>query len=894
MLAEFWSDLRYRLRALFRRGALERDLDDELRYHLEREAEKYAAAGMSLAEARRRARLALGGVDRAKEEDRDRRGTRLLETFLRDVRYAVRSLRRTPGFTITAVLCLGLGIGAVSTVFGIVDVLFFRPPAGVGDPAGIVRPYVTVSSQWLSVRGSPVMSYPAYEEVRDHTRSLSGLAGYSAIPLDVGRGSDARRAGGLLVSGNYFSVLRVRPALGRFFTSDESAGPGSPPVVVVSWSYWRRELGGRPDALGTHLLLNGHSFTVVGVTPKDFHGIDAGAIAMWVPVSQAPRLEADPGVLTQHRAVWFEPVGRLAPGVTRARAQPEIALLATHALRQDWGASLEPKVTLGPALWARGPHPSAQATIARWLALAALLVLAIACANTANLLLARAATRRRDLAIRLSVGASRGRLVRQLLTESALLSLGGTALGLVLARWGTALVPAVGLPPLSFFAHGRVLVFAVAASVLCVFLFGVAPAMAATRTDLATAVKEGARQQVDPRSRLRGTLTVVQVALAVLLLVGAGLFVHSLRNVEAIRPGMDLDHLLVGRIDLAIAGYDDTAAAAFLDRAADRLRHLPGVRGVSIAASTPLSGGITQMDFSVPDGTSGTDNDMDMRQSSKRAITLRVGPRYFTAVGTPVIAGRGFTRQDNDGPPVVVVNRAFAEYEWPGQSALGHCVDMGWKDIKCYRVVGVVSNARYVRLEDPPHRAFFLPVGRNSSWSRVLLIRAGDDPAKLVPAVRQSLVHLDPKLPYVELNPLTDLLLPQLQPRRLGASMFGAFGLLALLLAAVGLYGVVSYSVAQRTHELGVRMALGANRGQVLRMVVGQGAKLALAGLAIGAGAAFAATRFVTHLLYGVSATDSVTFVGVVVVLGATAGLASFIPARRATRVDPQVALRGE
>ncbi|MEJ2215746.1 MAG: ABC transporter permease [Gemmatimonadota bacterium] len=894
MLSELWSDLRYRLRALFRRGSLERDLDAELHYHLEREAEKYVAAGMPPAEARRRAQLAFGGVDRAKEEDRDARGTRLLETFFRDVRYAMRSLRRTPGFTVTAVLCLGLGIGAVSTVFGIVDVLFFRPPAGVGDPAGIVRPYITVKSQRLSMNGSPVMSYPAYEEVRDHTRSLSGLAGYSAVALDVGRGADARRADGLLVSGNYFSILRVRPALGRFFTADEDAGPGSPAVVVVSWSYWRRELGGRPDVIGTRLLLNGQSCAIVGVAPEGFRGIGAGAAAMWVPVSQAQRLRGDPGVLEEHTSVWFGPVGRLAPGVTRAQAQTEVALLVTHALREDWGATLAPQVTLGPALWARGPRQSTQANIARWLALAAALLLAIACANTANLLLARAVTRRRELAIRLSVGAGRARLVRQLLTESALLALGGAALGLVLARWGTALVPAVGLPPLSFFAHGRVLVFAVAAAVLCVFLFGLVPAIAATRTDLAAAVKEGARERVDPRSRLRGTLMVMQVALAVLLLVGAGLFVHSLRNVHAIRPGLDVDQLLVARVDLAIAGYDDTAAAAFFDRAADRLRHLPGVRDVAIAATTPLSGLWAQTAYSVPDGTSGTDNEMDLRQMDQLPITLHVGPRYFSTVGTPVLAGRGFTQEDDDGPPVVVVNRAFAEYEWPGQNAIGHCVDIGWKDATCYRVEGVVQNARYVKLEEAPRRAFFLPIERDPGQSRLLLIRADHDPATLVPGVRQALVTLDPKLPYVDLKTLTDVLRPQLQPRRLGASMFGVFGLLALLLAAVGLYGVVSYSVAQRTYELGVRMALGANRGQVLRMVVGQGARLALVGLLIGAAGAFAATRFVTHLLYGVSATDPLTFVGVVVVLGTTAGLASFVPARRATRVDPRVALRGE
>ena len=899
MLQDIWSDLRYRLRALVQRREMERELDAELRFHLERETEKYIGAGLSHDEAHRLARLAFGGVERAKEESRDARGTRLIETTLRDIRYAARSMRRTPGFTLTAVLCLALGIGATSTVFGIVDALFFRPPPGIGDPAAIVRPYVTVKSEHVYSDGSSRTSYPAYLELRTQTRSLAGLAGYADVSLSVGSGIDARHADGMLVSANYFSVLRVRPALGRFFTADDDAGAGSPPVAVVSDAYWRGPLGGDPAAIGTRLTLNGHPYTFVGVAPEGFHGIDAGAPAIWIPVSQAARVGYGADRLEQRHAFWFTLVGRLAPGVTREAAQAEIAPLLTRMMRADWGAELQPHVTLGPILAAWGPSPSTQATIARWLARAAALVLASACANTANRLLARAVTRRKEIGIRLSMGASRARLVRQLLTESTLLALCGTVLGLLLALWGTGFVPAVGLPPLSFFAHGRVVVFGVVAALVCVLAFGLAPALMAARAELASTMKEGIREGADRRSRLRSGLTIVQVALATVLLTGAGLFVHSLRNVQAIEPGFDVAHLLTGSIDLRSANYGDTAAAAFYDRALERVRHVPGVTGATLVSSAPLSGSLSIVSYSVPGGAS-TDVagalDLEKAMRGTRAISVDIGPRYFSTVGTPIVAGRDFTEQDRPGSaPVVIVNQAFAEHEWRGISPLGRCIDIGWKEeVTCYRVVGVVANAKYVSLEEPQRAAFFSPLIQDPAAKRELLIRTEGDPASVMVDVRRALSELDPKLPYVQLETLDEVLRPELQPRRLGASMFSAFGVLALVLAAVGLYGVVSYGVEQRTHELGVRMALGAQPGHVRRLVARQGMMLTLAGLAIGIGGALGLSRLVTHLLYGVTSTDPFTFVGVCALLSIVAVLASLIPASRASRVDPIIALRSE
>ncbi len=898
MLTDFWSDLAYRVRALLRRGDVERELDEELRFHLEREAEKYAAQGVPRAEAFRRARLALGGVERTKEESRDTRGTVLLETFGRDVQYALRTLRRTPGFTVVAVICLALGIGATSTVFGIVDALFFRPPPGVGAPNEIVRPYVSAQSERLWLNGSFETSYPMYRDLRAASRSLAGLAGYADVALSVGEGAQARRANGLMVSDNYFSVLRVRPALGRFLAAEDNAGPGAAPVAVVSYAYWRAQLGGDPGVIGTQITLDARPYTVVGVAPAGFHGIDPGAVDMWVPVAQARYLGFAADQLETNNSTWFQLVGRLAPGVTREDARAELTPLITRELRQGpWGVHVDPRVQLGPILEARGPSPSSQATIARWLALAAALVLLIACANVANLLLARARVRRKEIGLRLSLGAGRARVVRQLLTESVVLAAGGTALGLLLARWGTNLVPAVGLPALSFLAHGRVLLFATAAALACVMLFGVTPAIVATRAELASTLKEGAREGADRRSPLRAGLMVAQVALATVLLVGAGLFVHSLRNVQQISTGMDVEHLLVGQIDFQAAGYSDTAATQLLDRAVERLQHTAGVRGATLSSIAPLSGSIAATSYSVPDGTSGTGGSIDLQgaMTGARALTVTGGPDYFSTVGTPIVAGREFTERDRAGSaPVVIVNQAFAEHEWPHASALGRCVDIGWKeDVQCYRVVGVAGNAKYAALEEPQHQAFFRAAGQTPD-ARLVLVRTSGDPAAAVTTVRRTLAELDPHLPYVNVKTLKDVLRPQLQPRRLGASMFGVFGLLALVLAAVGLYGVVSYAVAQRTHELGVRMALGAQRGAVLRLVVRQGVLLTLAGLALGVPAAFALSKFVAHLLYGVAPSDAVTFVGVAVTLALVAIAASLIPAARAARVGPMVALRAE
>ena len=825
-------------------------------------------------------------------------GIELLQSVVRDVRVGVRALWRTPSFTMIAVFCLALGIGAVSTAFGIVDSLYFRPPPGVTNAARLARPYVIRKKGAIQGTGART-SYPEYLDLRDNAHSFLSLAAFTPVSLSVGQGIGARNADGMLVSRNYFAVLGVKPTFGRFFVAKEDNGPGSPPVVVLSHRYWEAQFGADSAAIGKTLEINGRSYRIVGIAPPGFRGIDASEPDLWVPFAQLAHVGYDESMLHNRFSIWLSIVGRLAPGVNREQARGEVKRIVWQVATSTPDLDPHPEVSVGPVFAARGPSPSTQATLARWLALAAVLVLAIACANAANLLLARAAARRREIAIRLSVGASRARVVRQLLTESLLLATGAAALGMMFALWATDLVPHTGLPPLRFFAGGRVLALAIAAAAVSSVAFGLVPALWATRTDLATAMKAGTREGVDRRSRLRAGLMIAQVALAVVLLTGAGLFVRSLRNMQSVNTGYDIRPLLHGSIDLASAGYSDSATAAFYARAVDRLRSVPGVADATLIRGTPLSGSMYSMSYTVPGRSTATPSAQHPVSSTSHPVTWVVGSRFFSTMGIPIRQGRDFTDADRLGaPPVAIVDEAFAAREWPGENPIGRCVDLGREPaVTCFTVVGIASNANLVSVETQRFPGYFIPLaqqqGGGGSWQS-LLIRTRGDPARVAGAVRAALNELAPNLPYIELKTMRDILRPVLQPHELGAAMFGVFGMLALLLATIGLYGVIAYGVTQRTHEMGIRIALGAGARDVVALVVRQGVMLTIVGLAIGIVAALLASRFVTHLLFGVSGVDSLTVAGVLLLLAAAATLASWIPARRASRVDPMIALRSE
>ncbi len=828
-----------------------------------------------------------------------------MHALLHDLRTATRSLARSPASTFLAVVCFALGIGATSTIFGVVDTLFLRPPAGVGHPDAVVRVYViqppggSVSAREF---GQPTTFSAVYAILRDNTRALRGLAAYGTLEdVSIGAGEQATGASAILVSGNYFTVLDVEPALGRFFLSGEDGGPGSPPAAVVSHTFWERRLGADASVIGRTLAINGHPFTVVGVAPPGFSGIDPGVTDVWIPGSQVAHVRRRFEALGAEPSAWEQMVGRLASGVSRDAAQQELSAILQHASESSLRGTEAPRVTVGSMFAARGPHPSRQAMLARWVALAALLVLTIACANVASLLLARAATRRTEIAARLSIGASPWRIVRLLLVESLLLAGLGAGAGIGLAVWGARLVPTIGLPPLDFFAHGRVLAFAAAVAVVCGVLFGMAPAVWATRAELAVVIKGAG--EVYRGSRLRATLVVAQVALAAVLLIGAGLFVRSLRNLQAIEPGFDIAHLLRVSGDLLRAGYSDTALAAFYERATQRLRAVPGVEGAAVASLVPLSGSMEERVYRVPGQL-----DPGSGAGTGSAYSAFVGSDYFNTIGTPLIEGRDFSEADRSGSqPVAIVNEALARREWRRRSPLGSCIRLSAD--ACFTIIGVVANAQYVRLGEDQRLALFVPFTQmalafpaNSRAPMVasemahltLLVRAARDPATVIAAAREALQQLAPSLPYLRVEPLTDMLRLEIQPRRLGARMFSVFGGLALVLAVIGVYGVVSYTVQRRTREMGMRIALGAAPHQVLGLVVRQGAWLILCGLALGIAGGLAVGRLVAHLLFGVSTMDPITIGSACALLGGAGLVAAYVPARRAMRVDPVDALRVE
>jgi putative ABC transport system permease protein len=864
-------------------------------------------------------------------------------TLLQDLRYGARMLRRAPGFTVAAVLTLGLGIGANSAMFGVVDALLFRPPSGVADPGRVVR----VRMQLPAPPGEPaelsnVLSYPQYATLRDRARGLAGVTAYARASVTIGPPEDSRSQQALLVTGDYFRVLGVRAAAGRFLNRDDDRDNAPLPVAVLSWDYWQGEFGGDGSVVGRSIPINGRAFTIVGVAPKHFTGVELGAPAVWVPLGTAPMLGYDDRMTRSRFASWLAVVARLAPGATRAQAQATVqaAVLAARdagdpgdvgtggpegpggpggdlpgggEIRVAIGgpdrsgdraaAAPPPRVRLSglggrdePALPAFGGERTPP--ISLWFLGLTAAVLFIACANVANLLLARAANRVNEIAVRLSLGASRGRVARQLMTESALLATLGGIAGLLLAFVGVALLPRViPLPPLPPFFDARVVEFTALLTVVTTAVFGLAPALRVARSGLHLALGATSRTQA-ARSVGRNTLVVGQLAASLVLLIGAGLFVRSLRNVKAIDTGFALDRLLVVSLDLRGARLTRERADELWGRALARVRALPGVRSVSLGGGAPfemvMMMPVDAPGFSAPDGR------------PRPAQADFAGTTYFSTLGIPIRAGRAFTEEDREGSAAVaIVNQTLARRIWGTASPIGRCIYAGMigRDAPCLTVVGVSADARYADITAAPSPFFYRPLvqrPRGAPPMTVMHIRVADtrsgapDLSALATQVRRELQALDPSVPFVNVRPTADLVRPQMIPWRIGTMMFGLFGALGALLAAVGLAGVLSFVVAQRTRELGVRIALGAQRRDVLALVLGEGGRLVAIGVAVGVAAGAAATRLFASMLYGVSPLDPVVYVATAGALAAVGLLAMYVPARRATRVDPAVALRAE
>jgi putative ABC transport system permease protein len=824
-----------------------------------------------------------------------------LESLKQDFGYAIRGLRMKPGFTIAVVTTLGLGIGANAAMFGIVDRLLFRPPSLMRDPATAHRVYLyqTFRGQERTCCGQ----YARYKDLERWTTSFSSVTAYSQRDLAVGVGEAAREMHIGLVSANFFGYFDAPPELGRYFTAAEDSTPDGTPVAVLSHAMWETQYGRQRDVLGTKIQIGSLLYTVIGVSPPGFVGLWADRPpAAFIPIttfgaSNAQSMKLKRSWWTTYSWGWLSVMARRKPGVSLAMANADL----TQAFQKSYNAQREeqtrsppitvarPRGIVGSILAERGPNESSVAKVATWIGGVSVIVLLIACANVANLLLARALRRRREIALRLALGVSRGRLLSQLLTESLVLAIAGGAAGILIAHWGGAALRA-GLLDKSEAAGGfrdpRTVLFAAGAAVAVGLLTGLAPVFQAGRANLTADLKAGAREGSYHRSSARIALLLLQGALSVVLLVGAGLFVRSLRNVRDIRLGYDVDPVLL--VDLRMRGVnlDSVQAIALRQRLLEVAKTTPGVQNATLTVSVPF-----WSSWSVGLYVAGIDTVGRIGQFNLNAVS----PEYFATFGTRIVRGRGITAQDVDhAPRAMVVSEAMGKALWPGKDPVGQCIRVNADTMPCTYVVGIAENIKSQSLAADSGYFYYLPAAQFQPQVADLFVRTRGPATKAREAVRRRLQREMPGASYVVATPFSEIVGSQTRSWELGATMFVAFGALALALAAIGLYSVVAYNVAQRTHEMGVRVALGAQARDVVRLVVTDGLRMAGMGVAIGAVLALAASKWVKPLLFNVSPTDPTVFVLVVVTLIGVATAASWVPARRASRVDPNVALRSD
>ncbi|MEP6706889.1 MAG: ABC transporter permease [Pyrinomonadaceae bacterium] len=805
-------------------------------------------------------------------------------TLLKDLRYGIRMLAKTPAFTIVAVLSLALGIGVNSTVFSLLDAVILRS-------LPVQHPEQIVDIATREAGGAPHsdFSYPLYVGLRDHNDVLSGMVAYIDHSLGLAAGDQTERIRGEFVSANYFSVLGIQPTIGSAFAPDDEQ-LGAPRVAVISYALWKR-LGGEPAILQKTIRLNGRTFSVVGVAPRNFSGLLRGQQTdVWITLPQNADFEGSPKLLSSDQISWLSLAGRLKPGITIEQAQAQLTALLPGVSEEarssgKWEAALTK---------AAGGNEAYVAELRRPLTLlfiAVVLILAIACANVASLLLARAKTRGKEIGIRLALGATRHRIVRQLLTESFLLALAGGALGFLMALWCSGLASGLrtrvgGTLDLDVAPNARVLLFTLSVSVLTVLLFGVIPALRSSRLDLVRVLKDSTTAPVFRRGpSLHSLLVVTQVTLSLVLLAGAGVFVRSLWKLQSIEKGFTGDNVLAMSLNMDLQGYDESRGKNFYAAALENLSAFPGIQSVSFASALPVSAGGSRMERPA-NGTKpavGEYVSIDIVSAS---------PRYFETTGLPLLSGRDFRVIDTDkSAKVIIVNEAMAKKFWPGTDPVGRSFNDGRAT---FEVVGVAGNTKYRNLREAPKLAMYQPLTQSYRSSMNLLVRTAGDPAKLAPAIQTQLHSLEPALTIFNITTLFEHVGRSLYVERMESLLLVVFGLLALTLTAVGIYGVVAYSVAQRTREVGIRMALGAQKRDVLKLILRQGLSLVAWGTGLGLIGCYWLSRLVSSQLYGVSPYDPLTLVTVAALLVAVAMLASYVPARRATKVDPLVALRYE
>lgn len=886
------------------------DVENELAFHMDSRVQELVASGLSLDDARRRALVEFGDVDDARrymltidrEIESSQRRREHLRDFLADVRYAGRRMRSAPGFTLAIVLTLALGIGANATMFGVVDRLLFRPPPMMKDPETAHRIYVANTERGKEYINT-VGRYVRLEDYRRWTTSFAAFAGHTLRQAAIGTGEGAREMNIGAVSHNFFGFFDAPPALGRYYTAQEDTTPEGAPVTVLSYTMWQTQYGGRSDVLGTPIQIGSVIYSVIGVTPRGFVGLtpDRPPVA-YVPITNygahqnACRARARSWYDT-YNCGWMGVIARRKPGVTIDQASADLARAHTKsydAQREENPGTTPPELARPRAIVAsiltqRGPMPSMETQVSTWVAGVSLIVLLIACANVANLLLARAIRRRREIAVRLALGVSRARLMAQLFTESVVLAALAGGAGLLVAQWGGGLLRTAFLAQSEApwgLRDSRTVLFTLGAALFVGLITGLAPAAQSRDVDLVRDLKAGAREGMGRRSRLRTTLLVLQAAMSVILLVGAGLFVRSLWKAEHVRLGYDVDPVLIVFLNMRGATLDSAQDVALRERLQQTAAAVPGVVGAARNNSVPLWNNSSTSLF-----VTGIDTVERLGQFNYTVV----GPEFFETMGTRLVGGRPITAQDQrESPLVAVVSQNMARALWPGRDAIGQCMRVGADTMPCTTVVGISENIKAQSFTGDSMYYYYMPATQWRPRAGGLVVRVAGNAKDYQEAVRRALQREMPGAAYVTVTPFDDIVSPVLQSLTMGATMFVAFGAMALLIAAIGLYSVIAYSVAQRTHELGVRLALGARGIQLGRLVIGDAVRVAGIGVAIGVVVALWASRWLEPLLYEVSARDASVYMVVAGTLLLVSVAASWIPARRAARTDPNVALRAE
>src|ERR1700722_240595 len=877
------DDLFFRVRSLVRREAGESEMEDALGFHWERQIEKHVKTGIDRDEALRRVRMEFGGLEQVKEDCRDARGVSLMESLLMDLRYGWRTLLKSPGFPAAALFTLALGVGANTAIFSVVYGILLRP-LPFRDASHLV-----LLNETTPQVGDVSVSYPNFQDWRRQSRTFTEMGAVSGVKFNMPGGHKPENLGGLALSPNFLPMMGVRPVMGRGFTADEEKA-GAAPAVLLSYALWQSHFGADRRAIGQTIRLDSRTVTIVGVLPPDFRWVEKCDVmepmGVWATHNDSATDRGDRGDLLV--------AGRLAAGVRMEQTRSGMETIAAGLVRAYPGANAQSGVNLRPLreAFSGDVRPGMLVLLG-----AATFVLLVACANVANLFLMRGAVRAKEMALRIAIGASRGRIIRQILTESFLVALLGGVAGVCLAIAGipaiARLIPPDTLAGASVYMNGAVLLFSAALVVLSMFVFGLAPALHVTSGDVQSELKEGGKTtSAGARNRLRGLLATSEVALALVLLVGAGLMMKSLYRLLAVDSGFRSEHVLKLEMDLRTAQYDkDPAVIAFWQQTLDRVRALPGVESAAVGTAIPLTDDHDRTDITV-EGT------LPKPGSFPHPDIHIVSGDYGKTLGVRLLRGREFTDSDRENfPRVAMVNASVAQRLFSGTDPIGKRFILGnpaTDPLKWITIVGVVADTKMYGLANPARLEVYFPFRQAPSNQMSLLVKSGQDVTALVSAIRSIVASIDEEHPIFRIATMQEVVNASVSTRRITLILLGLFSGLALVLAGIGIYGVVSYSVTQRAREIGIRMALGAQRGDVLRLVLAQGGKISAAGILMGSAASLGLTRLMAKLLYSVSAADPATFAVVAFVLALIAMVASYIPARRTLLVDPLIALRQE